>query len=264
MFKEKFFNKEWCDMVFENQNKDYGAYKLRKETGRRYFVALLPVWGLLAAIITGLIVLVIAIYAWNLKFETYNPAKDIPKFEGIQIKEAKPERRPAPKSDPKMAEKDNMQSLELDPDPMLVTVIADDPVDPDKIEELPLDSLKVLEKEKDLTLVEDEESTKGAIIEERAKFPGGIAAWAKWVTSFMVYPPACEKRGIEGNVTMTFDVAPDGRITNMRITNPADSRLNAEAMRILRNSPKWEPATKNGQPVLSRCTQTICFRLLPN
>lgn len=250
-------------MVFENRNKDYGAYQLRKDTGRRYWLALIPVGALLAAIFIGLIALVAAILIWNIKFETYNPAKDIPKFEGIQIKEAKPERRPKEKSSPEMAEKDNMQDLDIVPNPELVTVVREEPVDPDKIEELSIDSIKVLEKEKDLTLVEEDESTRGQIIEERAKFPGGMVAWAKWVTSFMVYPPACEKRGIEGNVTVSFDVDLDGSINNIRIIKGSDSRLNAEALRIAHNSPKWEPATKNGKPVLSRCTQTICFRLLP-
>jgi len=250
-------------MVFEHSNKDYGAYKLRKETGRRYWIALIPVGAIILSILVGIVALLLAIWIWGLKFETYNPAKDIPKFEGIQIKEAKPERRPPQNTEPEMTEKDNLQSDDLTPDVELVTVVAEEKVDPEKIEDLPIDSLIVLEKEKDLTLITDDESTKGAIIEESAKFPGGIIAWSKWVTSFMVFPPACEKRGIEGHVTISFDVDIDGSLKNLQIVKGADSRFNAEALRIVRNSPKWEPATNNGKPVLSRCTQTIHFCLLP-
>ena len=44
-------SKDWCDMVFENRNKAYGAYRLRAQAGRRYGYALKTVVGAFAMLV---------------------------------------------------------------------------------------------------------------------------------------------------------------------------------------------------------------------
>ena len=41
MKKVDLFSREWCDLIFHDRNKSYGAYKIRKEAGKRYRRALL-------------------------------------------------------------------------------------------------------------------------------------------------------------------------------------------------------------------------------
>ena len=53
MSKIDLSSKQWCDLVFEGRNREYGAYKLRAEQGQRNKIALLVVIGL---IILGIII----------------------------------------------------------------------------------------------------------------------------------------------------------------------------------------------------------------
>ena len=36
---------EWCDLIFEGKNKDYGAYELRKHSARRHLTAYFVIIG---------------------------------------------------------------------------------------------------------------------------------------------------------------------------------------------------------------------------
>ena len=40
MSKIDLSSKQWCDLVFEGRNREYGAYKLRAEQGNRNKIAL--------------------------------------------------------------------------------------------------------------------------------------------------------------------------------------------------------------------------------
>ena len=46
-------SREWCDLVFEGKNKDFGAYAIRTESAKRHNKAVL--WTLIGTIIFGLI-----------------------------------------------------------------------------------------------------------------------------------------------------------------------------------------------------------------
>ena len=40
MKRNDLFSERWCEILFKHRNKEYGAYELRRETGRRYAFAL--------------------------------------------------------------------------------------------------------------------------------------------------------------------------------------------------------------------------------
>ena len=44
-------SREWCDLVFEGKNKDFGAYVIRTESNKRHNLAVL--WTVLGAIVLG-------------------------------------------------------------------------------------------------------------------------------------------------------------------------------------------------------------------
>ena len=52
-------SKQWCDMIFEGKNKEYGAYQMRQQSDRRHNLAVLYVAIGLAVIAAGL-------WGWNL------------------------------------------------------------------------------------------------------------------------------------------------------------------------------------------------------
>lgn len=51
MHTSDIFSKEWCDIVFEGRNKEYGAYKLREQTGARYRRVLVIMLGTLSVML---------------------------------------------------------------------------------------------------------------------------------------------------------------------------------------------------------------------
>jgi TonB family protein len=76
----------------------------------------------------------------------------------------------------------------------------------------------------------------------------------------MKYPDEARKKMIQGKVIATFDILESGDITNIKIIESAHPLLDAELVRVLEMSPKWNAAMKNGLPV--RTTYTFPFLFL--
>ena len=99
-------------MVFEDRNTTYGAYKLRKDTGRRYGKALGCLGAILLAVLTPIIAIMLL---FALPEQTYDITKDITRLDGVRIKEARPQRRPEKKSEPEMSDEAAPQIEDIDP-----------------------------------------------------------------------------------------------------------------------------------------------------
>ncbi|MBQ5826484.1 MAG: hypothetical protein IIW46_03295, partial [Bacteroidaceae bacterium] len=85
MGKVDIYSKEWCNEVFQDRNKDYGAYQLRATAGSRYRRALVILFfGLFFCI--GLPV---GIHLY-VKYKLYKSAKDftkeIPELRKLEMK----------------------------------------------------------------------------------------------------------------------------------------------------------------------------------
>ena len=101
-------------------------------------------------------------------------------------------------------------------------------------------------------------------IEKMASFPGGNQALITYLNSSIVYPHAAELMGIQGCVKVFFFIEEDGRITNASVDKPIDPDLDREALRVIKNMPKWSPAMmSNGRKVRIRMSIPITFRLHP-
>lgn len=100
------------------------------------------------------------------------------------------------------------------------------------------------------------------------RFPGGDSGWKSWVASVVnpklarryVAVPKGEKEAWE-TVILEFAVAEDGTVSDIRVANPneVNPRLAEEAMRVMRLSPKWVPATFYGETVKWTCQEGIEF-----
>lgn len=82
-----------------------------------------------------------------------------------------------------------------------------------------------------------------------AKFTGGDAAFSRFLAKQIRYPAADRERRIQGTVVLSFYVEKDGSLSNMRVVLSVSPTLDAESLRVLKMSPKWQPATKFGLPV---------------
>lgn len=132
---------------------------------------------------------------------------------------------------------------------------------------LPVPDIKVIEFEetsRQLSNLLDpiEEEIPFQLVEEKPSFMGGDAnAFSKWVNERLVYPEKAKEKGISGRVTLQFTVETDGRVTNVKVLRGAEPSLDREAVRVVSQSPKWEPGMQDGKRVKVTYTFPVIFQL---
>ena len=114
--------------------------------------------------------------------------------------------------------------------------------------------------------VEEEEVEEEAIpfmlVEQKPSFQGGDAnEFSKWVNSKLVYPEIAKENGVQGRVTLSFKVEADGRVTNVKVLRGVDPSLDAEAVRVVKSSPKWKPGRQRDRAVPVTYTFPVIFQL---
>jgi len=119
----------------------------------------------------------------------------------------------------------------------------------------------VEEKPKEVEKPKYEEPVNMAMVEQKPQFPGGDAAMYKWLSQNINYPAQASEEGISGKVYIQFVVEKDGSITNAQVARSKHPALDAEAVRIVRNMPRWSPGRNNGQPVRVTYILPVTFRL---
>lgn len=99
------------------------------------------------------------------------------------------------------------------------------------------------------------------IVEEQASFPGGQAAWIKFLNKNLDYPRQAKRMGIEGAVFLSFIVDQAGAISDIQVIRGIGGGCDEEAVRVLKESPKWNPGKQRGRAVKSRMQFRIVFKL---
>ena len=129
------------------------------------------------------------------------------------------------------------------------------------------------------------------VTEEPAQYPGGQAALMQFLAQNIRYPKIAAENGVQGRVLVQFVIEKDGSLSNFavvkksgdiitknaqsgitinaqgtvteenKIPQEAFDALNAEAVRVLREMPKWIPAKQRGQVVRLKYTIPVTFRL---
>ncbi|WDF60113.1 M56 family metallopeptidase [Flavobacterium sp. KACC 22758] len=81
------------------------------------------------------------------------------------------------------------------------------------------------------------------------QFPGGITEFYKFIGKNFKMPAEASKNKVQGKVLMEFMIEKDGSLSEIKVKKDLGYGLVEEAVRVLRLSPKWIPATENGEPV---------------
>lgn len=81
----------------------------------------------------------------------------------------------------------------------------------------------------------------------------------KYVSSNTKYPPIAKSAGIQGTVFVYFVVGKDGSVKDVKILKEVDSRLDAEAKRVVESLPKFEPGQQRGKNVSVQYTIPVKF-----
>ena len=267
----------WTDLVFENRNQAYGAYVLRKGTGKRNVIAILAVILLAIACQIGLTLKNIADEA-AAKRQAMQEAVELSALE--QKKEAKVERKEVVKQEnvEKVVEKVKSSVKFTAPE-----IKKDNEVRPEdemkSQDEIMSSKLSVgsfdvkgndeggeVLKAKEVIATEpvkpkEEENKVFDVVEQMPSFPGGNAALMNYLSQNIKYPVIAEENGIQGRVIVQFVVGKDGHISDVRVAKSVDPSLDKEAVRVVRGMPRWIPGKQNGQAVTVRYTLPVTFRL---
>jgi TonB family protein len=99
------------------------------------------------------------------------------------------------------------------------------------------------------------------VVDEKPEFVGGEKGLYEWVNNNIEYPSIALKNEIQGKAVVQFVVEPDGNISNVVCLRGPEGGCKAEAKRVVNNMPKWVPGRINNQPVRTRHTLTVQFKI---
>lgn len=125
-------------------------------------------------------------------------------------------------------------------------------------------SLLPEETEEQTSNVEEEKKVEDKVfdvVEQYPSFPGGEGAMFSYISNNLRYPQKAAENGVQGRVSVKFIVEKDGSISNVEVNRSVDPDLDNEAMRVIKNMPKWNPAKQNGTEVRAYYYVPVAFRL---
>ena len=274
-------SREWCEIVFEGKNKDFGAYKLRESSPARHTKAIVSVLIALAIILTLLILSVNGVFNKPEEEQmAISTEQEIATFdaEEEEIEEEEEEQFQMPEPEEIIAPEEVANQQQVTD----LLIVEDDKIEEDKqvknqedvleneaavgavdITEGTNDLNKVIIQEQVIAApkVEDEQPVSIAMVAQKPEFPGGEAAMYKWLGDNIVYPSAASEEGVQGRVVVEFVVGKDGSISNVKVVRPRHPALDKEALRVVKAMPKWLPGRNNGQPVKVTYTLPVTFKL---
>lgn len=272
-------SKEWCDIVFDGKNKEYGAYQLRATSVKRHTKALLSVLIVLALILTAIIMVMTGVFksadedvnAKNEQEEVVMAPEDVPEEEEqMDIPEQKPEEVQAEEevaatqavTEVKIVEQVDKDREVKDQEQVLENTAQLGADDHKGVEDVNRDRVvKEVVEVKPVEKPKDEGPVSMAMVEQKPSFPGGDAAMYKWLNDNIIYPAAASDEGVQGKVTVQFIVEKDGSISHVQVVRGKHPALDAEAARVIRKMPRWTPGRNNGQPVRVTYHLPVQFKL---
>lgn len=109
-------------------------------------------------------------------------------------------------------------------------------------------------------IVANEEETLD-FAEDMPEFPGGNQAMYKYLSENIKYPTMAMESGISGRVYVSFIVEKDGSISDVKVMRGIGGGCDKEAVRVVKNMPKWTPGKQKGKAVRVKFTLPINFKL---
>ena len=99
------------------------------------------------------------------------------------------------------------------------------------------------------------------IVEQMPEYPGGMSELMKYVARNIKYPADALREKKQGRVIVQFIVGKDGYTSDFKVMKSVSPSLDAEAIRVLANMPKWTPGMQRGEAVPVKYTVPVTFKL---
>jgi protein TonB len=261
------------DLLFQNRNKEYGAYQLRK-LYNRYMTrgGLLTIaLSVLLAAMPSLAKLVKSAFPKDDTLNTVVNVSPPPETETTTPPTVPPPVEPLPARPtltfviPRVMDEDEVLEEALPPtvDEMQnvdISTKTQDGVEggvPEGIGEEPATE----EVPPAVEVVKPAEDKIFIIVEQKPAFEGGNAALIQYLSKNLLYPTLARENGIEGTVVIQFVVNTDGSIVNTNILRDIGGGCGEEALRVVRGMPKWQPGKQRGKEVRVQFNLPIRFQL---
>lgn len=284
MSKVDLASREWCDMVFEGRNKEYGAYRHRANKGKFQLRAIIIVLLMIVAIVAF-------IFAKSAVEAAMQKNRELDGESVTEIQELK-------KEEPKKEEKKKEQKLEYEKPIEKVAVkssiqftvpkiVEDDKVDhtkelktqdeltkskfaiasQDYVNEtggsgINIDDLKENQQAGGTSVPPKEpEVVDNAIVEVPATYPGGEEALLAFVSKNLVYPQIAQEQDLQGTVVLRFKVDVDGSVSAVKIEKSLSRECDEAAATVVRKLRRFVPAKQQGHPVPVWFRLPVRFRI---
>ncbi|MFC5283364.1 energy transducer TonB [Pedobacter alpinus] len=283
LFSKTDVNKvEWLNLVFENRNQLYGAYVLRKESGNYLFKALIISGFLFSGVILGS-VLFSNLNAQDAVVYDVPPAQpDVVKVDPIDVITPKIEPKTAnnKKTPPMSKPAENLQEVKIHGiiKPSNNPLINNELPTIKQIDNSVIGVNNTAGENTDSNMGNTTANTNGGnglegnagegetiynvgLLEVMPEFPGGMAAWAKFLNKNLRYPAEARDNNITGKVLVSFVVERNGEITDLKVLRGIGGGCDEEAMRVIKKSPFWKPGIQNGRAVRVSYVMPIVFRV---
>ena len=277
MSKIDLISGEWTDLVFAGRNQAYGAYQLRKGTGKRNVISIIAVVALVLLCQIGLS-LKKAADAEARKRAAMTEVVELSKLEQpkkkAEVKQQKkiqvePEKvvervKSSIKFTAPVIKKDNEVKPEEElktQDELMNTKTAIGAIDVKGNDDKGGEVLKLKEAVAQPEPKPEVENKVFDVVEQMPSFPGGNAALMKYLSDNVKYPVVAQENGVQGRVVVSFVVEKDGHITDVKVVRSVDPSLDKEAARVVRSMPSWIPGKQNGSAVRVKYNVPVSFKL---
>ena len=285
MSKVDLASREWCDMVFEGRNKEYGAYRHRANKGKFQLRAIIIVLLMIVAIVRFIIAKSAVEAALkegkNMDAEQVTelselkkdePKKEEKKKEPEKLEYEKPVEKVAVKSSiqftvPKIVEDEKVDhSKELKTQDEVTknkfAIASQDYVNETGGTGINIDDLKENQQAGGTTVPPKEpEVVDNAIVEVPATYPGGEAALLNFVSKNLVYPAIAQEQELQGVVVLRFKVDVDGSVSTVKVEKSLSRECDQAAADVVKKLHRFVPAKQQGHPVPVWFRLPIRFRI---
>lgn len=114
---------------------------------------------------------------------------------------------------------------------------------------------------KEVVIEEEKADSIFDVVETQPNPPGGMSGWNKYLSDNLKYPTQARRMGVEGTVIVVFVINTDGTIQDVDVLRGIGGGCDEEAVKIVKNAPKWEPGRQRGRAVRTRMRLPIRFKL---
>lgn len=276
MAKIDLISRDWTEMVFEGRNKEYGAYRLRKNAGKRnlyslitIFIAALAIWGGISlvkfvesrtkSVAQTSVAEISALNQPKKKAEVKQQQKlklEQPEKVVERVKSSVKFTAPVIKKDDEVKPEDELKTQ----DELMNTKTAIGALDVKGNDDANGEVLKLKEAVAQPEPKPEVEKVFD-VVEQMPSFPGGPSALMEWLSNNVKYPVVALENGVQGRVVVSFVVERDGSITDVKVVRGVDPSLDKEASRVVRAMPRWIPGKQNGSAVRVKYNVPVAFRL---